>query len=318
MAPDPGPPTADPIAVWCDRHLAPLMFWLAGAFLVILGGVLHRLLPSDPTRIEAILILGGLAGLWPNFIVDAGLRYYLRHRAGLPLAARLRALTPALVPPLRLAATSYTGAPVIWLPKLGWRPIDHRLRTTLEHAFGVPMIVIALLILPLLALEYYVEKAQTHPHVVQLVEVGNSLVWVAFAAEFIIMASVARSLLGYCAKNWLNLAIVLLPLIEFLPLLRLTRLGRLGQLSRAGRLYRLRGLGMRAWRALLVLNLLYRLLGRHRESRLKSLREQLAVKLEEVETLREEIAALEAELAAEQPAAAPAGQAEAAPEAGRG
>jgi hypothetical protein len=133
-------------------------------------------------------------------------------------------------------------------------------------------------------------------------EAGNALVWFAFTLEFIIMLAVAKHRFRYVLTHWIDLAIILLPLVHFLPLFRMLRLGRvlrLEQLSRLGRLYRMQGVALRAWRAFLLLQLIQRILGTSLEKQLERLRELEQAKLEELEELREEIAQLELRLTAE-------------------
>jgi voltage-gated potassium channel len=159
------------------------------------------------------------------------------------------------------------------------------------------MIVIALLILPFLALEvYWKEQLPNHPGMKLFLDIGASVIWLAFAIEFILMLSVAPHKGRHCVQNWMDLAVVLLPLIEFLPLLRLlrlTRLMQLQQLSRMGRVYRLRGLLFKLWRAVLVLEMVQRLLRINPQKRLARLKELLAAKNEEIEDIKKEIDELE-------------------------
>jgi voltage-gated potassium channel len=97
----------------------------------------------------------------------------------------------------------------------------------------------------------------------------------------------------------LDLVIILLPLVSFLRTLRVVRatrvarLAKLQQLSKMSRLYRLRGLAMRGFRAILLLELLNRILGVSPDTRLRKMREQLREKERELDVLRREIAELE-------------------------
>jgi hypothetical protein len=87
-----------------------------------------------------------------------------------------------------------------------------------------------------------------------------------------------------------------LPAVELLPVLRLLRLGRvlrLEQLLNWGRVHRLQALIARAWRAILLLQIVQRLIGRSPQRQLKKLKELLEAKEEEVADLRREIDDLE-------------------------
>jgi voltage-gated potassium channel len=191
----------------------------------------------------------------------------------------------------------------MWLPGLGWQTANDELRGRLERVFGLPMIGFALMILPILAVEYFLPK-QVHPDknlwLVILLDVSTAFIWVAFTTEFIVMASVSDEKFTYCRQHWLDLAIILLPLISFARALRVARAARLGRLGNMSRLYRLRGLAMRAFRAVLLLDVFKRLLLIRPERRLARLQRLLGVKERELEQLRREIAELAAIVASRQ------------------
>jgi hypothetical protein len=295
-----------------DEWLAGPMFFLAQMFLVVLAGLIHRYPRLDPNDPEAYLILGALGVLWLPLLLDAVFRYRLRDRDDRSWKPLLAAAACALVPPLRMGCRGLARPDHIWLPGLGWREVDHRLRRTLERFFSIPMIGFALMVLPLLALEYcWAEKIREEPVLALWFDIGTAVVWLAFSVELIVMVAVSDRPLRYCFLHWIDLAIVLLPAVEVLPLFRLLRLGRvlrLEQLLRWGRLHRLQALATRGWRALLLLRIAQRLTGRSSEHRLEQLRELLRAKEEEAADLREEIKKLEdsiAQKAMHHPAAAP-------------
>jgi voltage-gated potassium channel len=298
------------------------MFFLSVLFLVVLAGLIHRYPRLGPTDPELYLIRGVLAGLWLVFLVESVLRFCLRDRGRPPWGPLASALTCAVLPPLRMGCKGQARPNHLWLPGLGWRAIDNHLRTALERAFSVPMILFALMVLPLLAVEYFqAERVRDEPALALWVDVGTSVIWLAFAVELILMVAVADRPWRYCARNWVDVVIVLLPAVEALPALRLLRLGRLlrlEQLLRWGRLTRLQALVSHGWRAFLLLQVVQRLTGRTPERRLERLRELLLAKEEEVADLRQEVKELE-ELVAQQAltgkvAAGPAGRADAARE----
>jgi voltage-gated potassium channel len=160
------------------------------------------------------------------------------------------------------------------------------------------MIVIALMVLPVMGIE------QLWPDTaVEFIQVATSLIWLAFTFEFLTMIGIVERKVRYCKEHWIDLAVILLPLIAFLRVARLGRLLRLQQLSKTARVYRIRGLMMRAYRAVLVLELVERLMRGTPEKQLAKLREQLAEKEQEVAALRSQIESLLAETAvvAEEP-----------------
>jgi voltage-gated potassium channel len=90
------------------------------------------------------------------------------------------------------------------------------------------------------------------------------------------MCSISRNWLTYCKSHWVDLVIILLPLIEYLRILRMSRLARLQRLAKTtGQAYRLRSVAMKAWRALLLLEALQRLTAGTPEKRLAKLRREL-------------------------------------------
>jgi voltage-gated potassium channel len=277
---------------WEDRLAAPA-FFLALAFLAVLAGVLHRLPRLDRGDPEAYLILGALALLWLAFLAEAALRFHLRDRARPAWKALAAAAVCGLVPPLRLGCPGQALPGHLWVPVLGWRPIDARLRGTLERFFSVPMIVLAFMVLPLFVLEcWWAEDVRAEPVLAWALDVGSGFIWLAFAVELILMVAVTDRPVRYCRQHWIDVAVVLLPVVEVLPLFRLLRLGRvlrLEQLLRWGRLHRLQALATRGWRALLLLQVVQRLTRRSPERRLRQLQELLQAKEEEVADLRREI-----------------------------
>jgi hypothetical protein len=313
--------TASPAAgarrAWDDRLAGPL-FFVALAFLVGLAGLIHRYPRLDPNEPEAYLILAALGVLWLPLLLDALNRFRLRDGGDRSWKPVLALAAFALVPPLRMGRRSRARPNHIWLPLLGWREVDNRLRRTLERFFSVPMIGVALMVLPLLALEYYwSENLRDEPLLALWFDIGTAAVWLAFAVELIAMAAVSQRPLWYCFLHWIDAAIVLFPAVEVLPLFRLLRLGRLlrlEQLLRWGRLHRLQALAARGWRGLLLLQIVQRFTGRSAEHRLEQLRELLRAKEEEAADLRGEIDKLEhriARRAVHPPAAASAGHVQA-------
>jgi voltage-gated potassium channel len=281
-----------------DRLLGPLFFYLAVIFLILGAGVIHRLGRGSWTAFEADVMAWSLLTLWPVFVCEALLRLVACRRPGVLIGRRCAAfLMVCLFPPLRLAGRAYADSTRTWLPFLGWTTVDSHLRGRLERFISVPMMIVTVLVLPLLAMEHFwLEQVRGHFGLSLLLDVGTSAIWLAFALELIVMAGLADDKVQYCSHNWVNLAVVALPLFDFLPILRLLRLTRLlevQQMGRLARLYRLRFLLVRIWRAVLLLEIIQRLLGNYRVRHLKRLKRQLAAREEEVACLRQEIAEAE-------------------------
>lgn len=245
-----------------------------------------------------------LIALWPLFPLEIVIQYALRTRTERFWRSRYQTLFVMLCPPLRLCWRNLDRDGKVWLPGAGWREVTEDLRLELERAFSIPMVIIALMILPVLLIENFMTGVMTtHLWLRVLLHVGTGVIWLAFAVEFIVMVSVARKKLVYCKEHWLDLAIIVLPLLSFLRSLRIVRAMRLAkfaklkQLQSMSRLYRLRGLAMRGFRALLLLDVLNRMLFVTPEKKLRALRLELEEKELEITQLQKVIDELEQQIA---------------------
>jgi len=294
-------PARAPVLERLDQLLGPAFFFLSVAFLILSAGVIHRLGHGGLTAFEAAVLFWSTLLTWPLFILEGLLRMAVCRRPGSPWWHRPAAfLLVCAFPPLRLGGRAYADPGKIWLPSWGWITVDYHSRCRLERVLSVPMMVTALGVLPFLVMEYFwLPQVRASFGLSLALDIGTSVIWLAFSLEFIVMVSVADDRIRYCSQNWMNLAVVALPLVDFLPLLRLARLAGLleaQKLSRLSRLFRLRGLLSRIWRAMLLLEMVQLLFGRYRERRLGRLKQLLANREEEIIDLRKEIAELEATL----------------------
>src|SRR5262249_19674588 len=136
---------------------------------------------------------------------------------------------------------------------------------------------------------------------------GVAVIWVAFATEFVLESSAAPDPLAHAKERWLDLAIVVLPMLEFVltkwvdaaPLARLLRLGRAlspEQLGGLARVYRLRGLVTKSWQAFLLLGGVGRLLGNADARRLRAVESEIADLEERLAELHKEADGLRAKV----------------------
>lgn len=293
-APDPPPiPAAGP------EPGSAAMFGVSLAYLMALSGVLHfhgeATLASAQTGCAFLLAaLHGIVAL-ETFVRLA--RCPQGWRSLLPIA---------LMPPLRLVARDPQTGRTVWLPRLGRTAVDEDLADRLERAFSLPMIGIALLVLPVFALEQFAEQwiRDSRPLAIAT-ELATAGIWVAFAAEFLVMVSVVERKARYCREHWIDVAVILLPLVAFLRVGRLGRLLRLQQVTKTARVYRLRGTLMKLWQALLLIDAVDRMVRGAPPKRLVRLRAQVEALEEQLAELRAEIAALEAGLGPASKDAAP-------------
>ena len=295
-APVPPPDAAD-VPRW-DRVLAPVMFGVGFAYLLVIAGLIHRAMDRDAvTAVELRVMEWALVVLWPVVVAEAFVAFARRSPevSGWKAAARL--LLVVLVPPMRLAWVN-PATNRLWLPRLGWHRPGKQLLKVLDRVFGGPMLVFAFLILPVLGLEYVqAEKAKAIPGFTLAVDASVAVIWVAFALEFIVKVSASPHTLTYLKERWLDVAIVALPTLEYVlthwvewaPLARLLRLTRAvgpQQLGQMGRVYRLRGLLMKGWHAVMLFEVVARMTGNSAAKRLRKVEAQIADLEEQLADLR--------------------------------
>lgn len=118
---------------------------------------------------------------------------------------------------------------------------DDGLRDRVNTFFHWPMIVLALLILPLLALDHlYFAKmaaeARTSHWLYWFIRIGFAVIWFAFLVEFIVKIVIAECRIEYVKRNWLDVVIILVPVLR--PI-------RAAHLARTTRVFTLKGVGMK-------------------------------------------------------------------------
>lgn len=139
------------------------------------------------------------------------------------------------------------GCQRVHVPFLGYLDAGDEHRRRVDRFFHVPMLVLALAVLPILALEFYVVDHPEYDHAVLEVLVTAALVfiWLAFLVEFIVKIAIAPSRMQYAVKNWLDIVIILLPMLRPLRGARALRVLRVAKYSRV---FMLRGVAMKLLR----------------------------------------------------------------------
>jgi voltage-gated potassium channel len=241
--------------------------------------------------------------IWPIVILESTYHWIIRPKTWAMRWFHFFGIFFCICPSLRMCARSVEMDGRLWLPGMSWRRPNRRLRRRLEQIFSVPMIGIALLILPVLMVEFLLKDQVARYAWLRLaLHIGTGVIWFAFAAEFILMASIADKKLDYIRKNWVDMAIILLPFFSFLRSMqagrgsRLARLAKIPQLTKLARAYRLRGTVLKAFRALVLLDVSTRLLRTTPEKQLSRLRAELKVTQREARLIRLLIARLEREV----------------------
>lgn len=284
-----------------DAWLAAPMWGVTIVWMVCLAGGLQDLRGAATLPVGTGLYWWGIMLLWPIYLLELIAHTLL----GSP-HFHFNVLY-VLVPPLRLGGRDHRAWCRIWLPGAGWQTVNRKLVAQVEKALSGPMVGFALLVLPLLTIEIgWAGYVDTHPTLHFALQTASSVIWLAFTIELVVMVSIARRKARYLARHWIDLLIVLLPMVEVMPALRLAAVGRLSYvgrikyLSKLSRVYRTRGLAMRAFRGLLLLDSVQRLLHLNPEKRLAALRDKLEDHYHEIEQIRCEMRELEARIAAEE------------------
>jgi len=259
------------------------MFVVTILFLLATSALLH-LTDGDLLSPVALRILACLGILYLFFIAETIAHW----RSG---AAHMRQhIAFLLLPIMRLCPSDHADGVRAWVPGLGWRKKTPRLEKYLARLFSGPMIVIALLVLPVVGAEFfYADKIEANKNWKTFINSCGAFIWMAFVFEFVVMISIVAKKVRYCKQNWIDLLVVLLPLVSFMGAARLGRLLRLKQLSRTAKIYRMRGLLLRSWRAVIALDVIDMLLRRDPNQRVENLENQIADRQLEIEHLRTEI-----------------------------
>ena len=137
-----------------------------------------------------------------------------------------------------------TGARRVFIPVYGWFDVDDTHRARVERYFHGPMLILALLVLPILLVEWsYGERlSAAHPVARAAICISGAIIWLAFLVEFTIKISISESRWRYATKHWLDIVIVALPLLRPLRALRVVRAA---EVARVSRVFTLRGVVMK-------------------------------------------------------------------------
>jgi hypothetical protein len=256
------------------------------------GLALASALPEQPTFTRTFVAIA-MGVLWPIFWIEAVFHWFTRPWSKTYRPYHALSLLFCVLPPLRMCARNPELGDAMWIPSLGWRIPNEHLRLKLTRLFSLPMLFIAILILPVLGIEFFLKAKVAESATLRFgLHFSTGLIWFAFTTEFIVMISAAENRLAYCKKHWLDLAIILLPLISFLRSLQIVRATRLAkltkvqQLTKMARVYRLRGVSTKALRAFLLLELAGKVLRPNPEKemvRLRAEHRRLSKELRELE-----------------------------------
>jgi len=260
-----------------DARLAPYAFYLGVASLLLIGAAVTALTEEQLSPLFQRLLpwLMGVTGLaYLLNAVDIGVLFYLRSRSHQKLngAVKLRRLLSLLFPPLRMGSRDVVEGKSVWIPAWHWCKVNEGLFLELKRRFVLPMIAIALLIVPVLIIEWkfldYIKNEMPSLRIDLILESVQTFIWCAFTFEFLLMISVSDRKLHYVRKNWIDLLIILLPFVSFLRTLRISQIARLKYATRS---FKLRGVVTKARQGLIFVDFLQRIFRLRPESEAKRL-----------------------------------------------
>ena len=277
-----------------------LMFLVATTLLLLFGLVLPH---GGPTAEISLLfwtdpwVRLGLMAFWLLIVLEslpALLFSWRRPDAG---SARLRALLVILIPVLRLAISPHAPQGWIWLPRSGWHKNNPDFYKTMEIRFAIPMLSVAFLIIPVIVVELLLLEELTgiNPQSLGL-HVLTTFIWAAFCFEFMIMISLADNRWQYTKDHWLNVLIIILPLIAFLRTLLLAKAFQIAKFGKVFQTVRLRAVLTRTHRIMMLLNLLERVLRHFPGFYLRLLRGRESRQLQDLQDTRVHIREMEIKL----------------------
>ncbi|MEJ7732276.1 MAG: hypothetical protein WKG00_24100 [Polyangiaceae bacterium] len=129
---------------------------------------------------------------------------------------------------------------VVRVPLYGTVRADDAVRRRVDRWFQWPMTVLSLIFLALIGVEWLGADDGT---LARVVDVGFAIIWTAFVTELLVKLAIADSRWQYLKKNWLDLVIVVVPLLRPLRVA--------SSVAKMTRVVRLRGAAVKTGRAVL-------------------------------------------------------------------
>jgi hypothetical protein len=277
-----------------DSIATPIFFFLGLIMLMLAAAILNAISQAD-VNLNVAIFQGNVVRLylmgWLIYLGDFIALLFLARQTGRKLATgefvfRVAAL---LFPPLRMASRHIQKVELIWIPFYGWALSNEGLLKLIKRKFSIPMIIIALLIIPVLLIEwqfYDQVSAFLNTDLTFLLDLVQAFIWMAFAFEFILMISISNEKIEYAQKNWIDIIIILLPFIAFVRTIRIFKVARLTQLARG---YKLRGLLMKARQGFIFASFFYRILTIKPDFQINRLRKKLDKNRKERELIEEDL-----------------------------
>lgn len=217
--------------IFVKCYIETTMFVLTVIFLLLVAIIIQYLQSEEMlSRLPYLqLMIGILLVSWPIFFIERLL--YLVFCPYRTWKTYLGALLISLFPPCRLAARRCADQSYIWCV-FGWRLVDYslvitinqRLETRIEKQFLFSGLLLAALMIPFWIIEIFIPKTLIKYYFIyHLLNIGNALIWALFVAEFVILISISHNWTLYLLRHWLELLIILLPMIALVRVIRLVQ-----------------------------------------------------------------------------------------------
>ena len=266
-----------------ENRFAPLMFWFSILMLMLMGFIIMFSFSPQARELVTPFVLWQSTLLYGILMAVplAELIYviYLKNKEGIKVSIKQLIFRTVAIPlmPLRMGARRLSDSDWLWIPFWKWSKCNDILLEELKRKFSMPMIGIALLIIPILFIDLNKtvgeQVAARVPDISLYLEAVQAFIWVAFTFEFILMFSVTKDKLDYCKTNWIDLFIILLPLVSFLRTFRAIQgLARVNQVARA---YRFKGVITKVREALVLADMVQRVMYPNPETQLRALQKKI-------------------------------------------
>ena len=288
-----------------ETFIASLMFFLAIIFLAVVAILIQYLQTDFSIKMLPYFdeMFSFLFLFWLIFVVERLIHLILCPHNGLKIL--YFSLFILIFPPLRLIIRRCSAPPAICLYSQ-WYELQPKLLEELETGFIYLTLPISLLMLPFWMIEIFqVDLLYENFFLHHIVNLGNALIWALFLAEFMLEFSVTTKRGEYLIKHWLELFIIILPMLILTRFMRLGYLSallgfgnlselqvfRLAKLRQMLSLYRARAVFNRVLRILTLIDLFRRWQQRRDPQKyLAYLQEQLAYHQEQVAELQQKMA----------------------------
>ncbi len=282
---------------YIELTIARVMFVLTIFFLSLVAILIQYLqtsnglerLPRHQEMIDLLVIL------WPIFFLERILDlFFCPKKTWKNYVAQFFV---ALLPPLRLAVKRCKEEEyILW--DFNWHFVDKSLCDHIEKRFLYPILAFSIVMIPFWMSEiFFPQQITRYPLIYHIINLGNAFIWGLFVIEFVIMFSLTKKRTHYLTTHWLELFIIILPMLALARYILISKYLSLSKqaywfvkLQRILNVYRARSVLTRIIRILIVINIVKRIYQRRNPKKyLIMLQEELEEKEQEIAKLKKQI-----------------------------